>query len=60
MYYSEISKSTVTEEEALMQIVHLCSKWFQYSHPKGDLSNYLMKHSDIFLIERWPDFKKID
>lgn len=60
MYYSEVSKSAVTEEEALMQIIYLCSKWFQCSHSKGDLSNYLVKHPDVFSIERWPDFKKID
>lgn len=60
MYYSEVSHTTVTEEEVLTQIVYLCNKWFRIAHPNGNLARYLTKHPDVFIIDRWPDFKKID
>ena len=60
MYYSKISKCTVSEEEAHTQIIRLCEKWFRLTHPEGNFEKYFIKHPEIFLIERWPDFKKLE
>lgn len=60
MYYSEVSHSNVTEEEVLEQIIYLCNKWFCIAHPGGNFTKYLSNHTDLFIIDKWPDFKKVD
>lgn len=59
MYYSNISQSIVSEEEAHLQIIQICERWFHLAHPDGNFEKYFVKHSDLFLIKRWSCFEKI-
>jgi len=58
-YYSEITKSGVTEPEALKQIIDLCGQWHRIAQPPVSLDQYLQEHPDLLDIARWSCFKKI-
>jgi len=60
MYYSEISKSEVTEPEAVKQIIDLCSRWYQIAQPKYSFGKYIKKHPEFLDIEYWPYFEKLE
>lgn len=57
-YYSEISKSRITEQEAIKQIVDLCNRWYQMAQPSEELDTYIKSHPDLLDIERWNCFRK--
>lgn len=56
MYYSEISKSWVSESEALKQIIDLCNQWYQIAQPSESLYLYLMNHPNLLEISQWNCF----
>jgi hypothetical protein len=59
MYYSDISQSVISEEEAHLQIIQICERWFHIAHPNENFEDYFVKHPDLITIERWPSFKEI-
>jgi hypothetical protein len=61
MYYSNLSHSVVSEEEAHVQIIQFCEKWFRMTQPEKDFENYFIQHPDLIQIERWsPSFVKLN
>ena len=61
MYYSNISESIVSEEEAHLQILQVCERWYRIAHPNGNFEDYFIKHSDLILIGRWSSsFEPVD
>jgi hypothetical protein len=51
----------VSEEEAHMQIIQICERWYRRTHPNKNFESYFVKHPDLILIERWStSFEKLD
>jgi hypothetical protein len=61
MYYSEVSKCTVSKLEALKQIIDLCGRWYRITgHDEDDLDKYLEGHPQLLDIEQWNCFVKLE
>lgn len=46
LYYSYISKHTVTELEAHIELFDVTARWFYWAHPDEDFDEYIRNNSE--------------
>lgn len=59
MYYSYISKSTVTDFQAYKQLFDILQRWFYWAHPNESFDKYILQNPERFTIKYSNCFEEI-